>query len=335
VKTLLSLNGVRLECGCDPLAAILAWVERLRKKARRKAIDPKELEREWKDEGWTKVELGSHWTAEVLQVFSGKEGGYRIASARYTRIKRSYFSGNPEGSVWYDGWRAVREAADLLRAKGIEAELPKRKELIGIELLSPRWLPGPTEVRVGGWRHPAWGKFWEEVEEMEASSKGDRGLRMRLLYALHSMTGIPRSTWSAVMAGKEADLPNPPPLKQRRWASSLEEAIEVDLRSGYRTLFSAIRARDFEALRLMLEWKADADEVGRDGITPLALALELGWTEGAVLLLRHGAALDDRALSRASGKTLAKLVEKAALPEHRELEEKVLARLGSSFLGEL
>jgi hypothetical protein len=73
-----------------------------------------------------------------------------------------------------------------------------------------------------------------------------------------------------------------------------------DQDSGEGALHILTRGRDFTWLSFMLGKRANPNIQNRLGETPLNLAAQIGWGEGAELLLAHGAAVD---LANSRGET--------------------------------
>jgi ankyrin repeat protein len=65
-----------------------------------------------------------------------------------------------------------------------------------------------------------------------------------------------------------------------------------DITSGEGVLHILTRERDMTWLRFMLSKGARADIQNKDGDTPLILATQLGWIDGATALLQSGAKVD-------------------------------------------
>jgi len=358
-STIFSLNGVRLESSEDPLETLIAWTEGVQKRYRVGVLSPGTIraalvksiqERHYRlslskpediGEAWNKgfdlhLEDKGETVMSCFDVFCGEEGGCRFVSARLTRFKTQGRWGwiDPSGKIWFEKWNTVREAAELLKLKALEPQNPIEVDLLRVRLRSPRWLPGPTEVQVGDWTYPAWGSEWDEAEDVKAH-------RHRWAAFLRRIAKMPKGFWPKVLYEEEVEFPPAPEPRDSRWAKNLEEVLEVERRSPYANLFGVIVNRDLEALETMLEWKAKADEPFSDGRTPLWMALERGWIEGAVLLLSRGANLeakDDSGLvlyKTVPKRHLGALLERVAEEGSEELQRRVFAIVGHGFLSSL
>lgn len=67
-----------------------------------------------------------------------------------------------------------------------------------------------------------------------------------------------------------------------------------DQTTGQSGLFPVVQRRDDLWLRFLLERGADPNMPAYNGATPLGLAVNLGWVEGAERLLNGGARIDDK-----------------------------------------
>jgi len=329
-----SFNGVRLESPEDPLESLVTWAKEIQEGYKVALIGEEAIRAAWGQGSSLNLENHSATVVSSLNVFCGEEGGVRILSARLTRFG-GYWE-EAAGRLWFERWRAVREAAELLKLKGLEIKEPSEFDIRQVRLRSPRWLPGPTEVQVGDWIYPAWGEDWDRVREMKETEYSRRGS-----YLFRRITRLDRKFWSKVLRGEDVEFPPAPEPRKSRWAKNLEEVLEVEGRCPHSNLFGVIVHQNLVALETMLEWKAKADEPFADGRTPLWAALERGWIDGAMLLLSRGASLE---VVNSAGLVLHKtvpkhhlsaLLERVAEEGSEELQRRVFAVVGHRLLSRL
>ncbi|CAG8893592.1 unnamed protein product [Penicillium salamii] len=75
----------------------------------------------------------------------------------------------------------------------------------------------------------------------------------------------------------------------------LNNGVSPDREGDFYPLHEAVNQRDIESLRLLLTFEANPNIAEPQGRTPLLLAVEQGFVDGAILLLKHGADANYRA----------------------------------------
>ncbi|KFH47758.1 Ankyrin-like protein [Hapsidospora chrysogenum ATCC 11550] len=135
----------------------------------------------------------------------------------------------------------------------------------------------------------------EEIAALDLGTAGKGAVRHKIDY-LTLPRWTPRNRTAGDGAGLRGALTSAIRAKNHKLVEQLlDRGASPNTGPEVNALNEAVRVQDSETVRLLLFFGADPNERDRDGMTPLALAVERSFLAGAVTLVKYGADPDLKA----------------------------------------